>query len=200
VRKVESADTGHFGGFIRPQGAPRGLLAYYILHSISRKPTHGYEILQDIESKTEGAWRPGAGSVYPILKKFFAEGYIKSSSTKKRVPTAQRVYEITPKGEECLRQFNEKISEVGRNWGSMRRIFMEFIKPEHLNKFLVDGTRAQFEIWQEIFESKSSPLPLSEVEYILKEYIIMLERQLDWSTSKLKRLRTVRQKVLEKSG
>jgi len=198
VKKSKSADTSHFGGFIRPQGAPRGLLAYYILHSISRKPTHGYEILQDIESKTEGAWRPGAGSVYPILKKFFAEGYIKSSSAKKGVPTAQRIYEITPKGEECLRQFNEKISEAGRHWGSMRRIFMEFIKPEQLSKFLVDGTIVQLEMWQEIFESKSASLPKSEVEYILKEHIIMLRRQLDWSTKRLRELKSAHQRVLQR--
>src|SRR5438132_13484119 len=61
----------------RLHSAPKGLLRYYILHKIAQKPIHGYEIIQDIDSKTEGAWRPGAGSLYPILKKLVSEGLIK---------------------------------------------------------------------------------------------------------------------------
>ena len=183
--KGKAYEDQHFGGFVRPQGAPRGLLAYYILHSLSRKPAHGYEILQDIESKTEGAWRPGAGSIYPILKKFSSEGYIKSSPSKKTLPTAQRVYEITPKGAKHLEQATERFTEVGKNWGAMRRIFMELIKPDQLSKFLVDGTSVQFEMWQEIFESKTKHLPERDAVYILKEYSLMLERQSDWANKKL---------------
>src|SRR5438552_3272151 len=62
----------------RLHSAPKGLLRYYILHKIAQKPIHGYEIIQDIDSKTEGAWRPGAGSLYPILKKLVSEGLIKA--------------------------------------------------------------------------------------------------------------------------
>ncbi|MGI0078879.1 MAG: PadR family transcriptional regulator [Nitrososphaerales archaeon] len=175
----------HFGGFVRPQGAPRGLLAYYILHSLSQKPAHGYEILQDIESKTEGAWRPGAGSIYPLLKKFASRSFIRSNQAKKSLPTAQRVYAITPKGARYLKQASERFTEVGKHWGGMRRIFMEFIKPDQLSKFLVDATRAQFEMWQEMFESKTKLVSESETDYILKEYSLILKRQSDWVDNKM---------------
>ncbi len=46
-----------------PQGAPRGLLHFYALLSIARKPMRGYDIMKEIEIKTEGAWRPGPGAV-----------------------------------------------------------------------------------------------------------------------------------------
>src|SRR5207249_11975248 len=46
----------------RLHSAPKGLLRHYILHKIAQHPLHGYEVIQDIESRTEGAWRPGAGS------------------------------------------------------------------------------------------------------------------------------------------
>lgn len=174
-----------FGGFVRPQGAPRGLLAYYILHRISQRPVHGYEILQDISSRTEGAWRPGAGSIYPILKKFSSDGYIRSDQARKRLPTAQKVYRMTEKGERHLKEINKKFAEVGRNWGAMRRIFLELIQPDQLQKFLMEGTRTQFEMWQEVFESKIKALPGDEAEYVLKEYAIMLERQLGWANEKL---------------
>ncbi len=175
---------------MRPQGAPRGLLFYYILHKIASKPTHGYEILQDIESKTDGAWRPGPGSIYPMLKKLLERGFIKSDSVK-GTATAQRVYHISPKGEKRLREAKEIFSHAGKKWGSLRRIFMEMIDPKDLGKFFVDGSRLQFQIAQETFESKSSSLPPGEVKFILREYALILERQLEWCNSLLGKLDNV---------
>ena len=182
---AHSKNTDGLGGLVRPQGAPRGLLAYYILHRIAERPVHGYEILQDIGNRTGGAWRPGAGSIYPILKKFCSDGYIKYDRTRRGLPTAQKVYQITEEGERHLTEFNEKFAEVGRNWGAMRRIILELIQPDQLDRFLVDGTRSQFEMWQEAFESKLDKLRPGESEYILKEYAITLERQLRWANEKL---------------
>src|SRR5438128_5324379 len=85
----------------RLHSAPKGLLRYYILHKIAQKPIHGYEIIQDIDSKTEGAWRPGAGSLYPILKKLVSEGLIKAEPEPSNEAT-RRVYHITPKDVEYL--------------------------------------------------------------------------------------------------
>ncbi|TMI28906.1 PadR family transcriptional regulator, partial [Candidatus Bathyarchaeota archaeon] len=56
------------GALAHPQGIPRGFLRLYVLHRIAARPAHGYGLLQEIENKTEGVWRPGAGSIYPILK------------------------------------------------------------------------------------------------------------------------------------
>src|SRR6059036_2703158 len=88
-------------GLLGPQGAPRGLLRHYILHRIAEKPAHGYDILREIASKTEGSWRPGAGSIYPILKELVGEGYIRAESPKK-AGTSQRVYGITQDGKKFL--------------------------------------------------------------------------------------------------
>src|SRR5436853_4515827 len=85
----------------RLHSAPKGLLRYYILHKIAQKPIHGYEIIQDIDSKTEGAWRPGAGSLYPILKKIVSEGIIKAEREKSKEAT-RRVNQITTESDEIL--------------------------------------------------------------------------------------------------
>ncbi|MGH2356791.1 MAG: PadR family transcriptional regulator [Candidatus Limnocylindria bacterium] len=29
------------------------------------RPMHGYEVIQHLETRTQGRWRPSAGSVYP---------------------------------------------------------------------------------------------------------------------------------------
>src|SRR5437879_9516759 len=54
-----------------------------VLHRIAARPAHGYDLLQEIETKTEGVWRPGAGSIYPILKELVRGGYIRAESQKK---------------------------------------------------------------------------------------------------------------------
>lgn len=172
----------------RPQGAPRGLLHYYILHSISQGPTHGYEISQAIEEKTEGAWRPGAGSVYPTLKKLVKEGLIRVGPAPKSRNSSQRVYAITPKGEQCLREGKDMLANAGRRWAMMRGIFIDLMDAERISTFLVEGSRLNFQTSQEIIDSKISKLNPSEAEFTLKEYALNLERQLNWTKSKLSQL------------
>ncbi len=158
-----------------------------MLRRISQKPCHGYEILQDIDSKTEGAWRPGAGSVYPILKKLLENGYIQSDD---KVGADRRVYTITQKGIESLEEDKQLFLNSGEKWMAMRRLFVELIGPEQLSRFLSEGTRSQFEIAQEIIRTKSKDIPPKELEYILRDYMLNLERQLEWANRVLKEMKS----------
>ncbi len=174
--------------FHRPQGAPRGLLVHYVLHRIAQHPAHGYEILQDIESKTEGAWRPGAGSIYPMLKKMVAEDLItEESSGKDKVD--HRTYHITKKGLEHVNMARGFYSNMGQRWGVMRRIFIEMLDPEDVGKFLVDGSKIQFQTSQEAVGSKFDKLEPADARSYLKEYALNLERQLDWAQTMLNKFR-----------
>ena len=170
----------------RLHSAPKGLLRYYILHKIAQKPIHGYEIIQDIDSKTEGAWRPGAGSLYPILKKLVSEGLIKAEPEPSAEAT-RRVYQITPKGVESLAHAKEMFANFQQRFGSLRRLFIDLIDPENLATFFVDGSNRQFQMAQEMLESKQDKIPLSDLEYILKEYKLNLERQMNWADRMLNR-------------
>lgn len=174
--------------FAKPQGAPRGLLLHYILYKISQKPSHGYELLQEIEEKTEGAWRPGAGSIYPMLKKLVAQGYIKAESHRK-LQTSQKVYHITPKGQIHVAKTKEIFSNAGHRWSSMRKIFIDMLEPKDLSKFFVEGAKMHFDATREVVDSKIGALPPAEAEFILKEYALNLQRQLDWTSEILKGLK-----------
>lgn len=164
----------------RPQGAPRGLLLHFILYKISLKPCHGYELLQEIEENTSGAWRPGPGSIYPMLKKLVSEGYIKSESSKK-VKTAQTVYQITQKGKLHMQEIRKVFANAGQKWGGLYRLFVEMLDPADLPKMFVDGSRKQFEVTREILETKKELISETDLEYMMKEYSLNLQRQLDWS-------------------
>jgi DNA-binding PadR family transcriptional regulator len=169
----------------RPQGAPRGLLHFYMLHRISLGPTFGYEISQDIEEKTEGAWRPAPGSIYPMMKKLVDEGLIRASSKSRDSESSQRIYEITPEGLKCLADGRKMFVSAGQKWSSMRRIFMDLMDPDQISKFLVEGSKLQFEMSQELIDSKISKLSPSDAEYTLREYALNLERQLTWTRNRL---------------
>ena len=54
----------------------RRLVGLYALTVMEREgPVHGYGISERIAERTDGAWRPGPGAVYPSLQKLVAGGW-----------------------------------------------------------------------------------------------------------------------------
>jgi DNA-binding PadR family transcriptional regulator len=47
-----------------------------ILTLLAERPMHGYEMIQEIEQRSRGTWRPSPGSVYPTLQLLEDEGLI----------------------------------------------------------------------------------------------------------------------------
>ncbi len=77
-----------FGGFGPggPGGGPwrgrrkarRGDIRTAALLLLHEEPRNGYQIMQEVEERSEGAWRPSPGSVYPALAQLEDEGLIRS--------------------------------------------------------------------------------------------------------------------------
>ncbi len=199
VREITGKDELQSSSSDRLHSAPKGLLRLYILHKIGQKPAHGYELMQDIDSKTEGGWRPGAGSLYPILKKLASEGFIKAESGISSEAT-RRIYQITPEGVKNLAEGKQMFSGFQHRWNNLRNLFIELVDPENVATFFVDGSKRQFQLAQEMLESKASKISQGELEFMLKEYVLNLERQLSWANETLNQLKpkmvhqTLRQK------
>lgn len=47
-----------------------------VLALLAERPMHGYEMIQELDSRTGGAWRPSPGSIYPTLQLLEDEGLI----------------------------------------------------------------------------------------------------------------------------
>ena len=71
----------------------RGDIRTAVLAILVEEPGHGYDVIQRLEEKTEGAWRPSPGSVYPTLQLLEDEGLVRSVERNDK-----RVYEITEAG------------------------------------------------------------------------------------------------------
>ena len=82
------ATTGRGRGRMR-----RGDIRTAVLAVLSEEPGHGYDVIQRLEDKTEGSWRPSPGSVYPMLQLLADEGLARSVER-----DGKRVYELTDAG------------------------------------------------------------------------------------------------------
>jgi DNA-binding PadR family transcriptional regulator len=54
----------------------RGDVRAAILALLNERPMHGYEMIQELEERSDGMWRPSAGSIYPTLSLLEDEGLI----------------------------------------------------------------------------------------------------------------------------
>ena len=86
---------GHGPGFGRGpwSRARRGDVRAAILLALVDEPMHGYQIMQRLEERSGGAWRPSPGSVYPTLQLLEDQGLIKGEEAEGR-----RVFSLTEAG------------------------------------------------------------------------------------------------------
>src|SRR5262245_36416594 len=63
---------GPWGARLRGRGGGprvrRGNVRAAVLALLAERPMHGYEMIQELEARTDGLWRPSAGSIYPTLQ------------------------------------------------------------------------------------------------------------------------------------
>jgi DNA-binding PadR family transcriptional regulator len=83
----------HFGHGRR---AARGDVRAAILVLLAEKPSHGYQIIQELERRSQGAWRASPGSVYPTLQQLEDEGLVRAVQAE----GGRRVFELTDPGRE----------------------------------------------------------------------------------------------------
>ncbi len=86
----EGRGRGEPGG---PRRRRRGDIRTAVLAVLAEQPGHGYEVMQTLEQRTGGAWRPSPGSVYPTLQLLEDEGLVRVE-----VRDGRKVYELTDTG------------------------------------------------------------------------------------------------------
>jgi DNA-binding PadR family transcriptional regulator len=83
--------------------ARRGDVRLALLRLLAEEPRNGYQLMQAIEERSEGFWRPSPGSVYPTLAQLEDEGLIRSADA-----GGARMFEITDAGREHLETRNDE--------------------------------------------------------------------------------------------
>jgi DNA-binding PadR family transcriptional regulator len=86
---------GRERGRHRGRGARRGDVRAAVLALLTERPMHGYELIQQIEERSGGVWRPSPGSIYPTLQLLADEGLVSGDETGGR-----RLFTLTDAGRE----------------------------------------------------------------------------------------------------
>jgi len=66
-----------------------------LLLLLDEEPRNGYQLMQVIEERSDGSWRPSPGSVYPILSQLEDEGLVRAAER-----DGGKVFELTDAGRE----------------------------------------------------------------------------------------------------
>jgi DNA-binding PadR family transcriptional regulator len=122
-REFGRGEWGTFGGF--PFGGPgsgggpfgrsrkarRGDIRTAALLLLDEEPRNGYQIMQEVQERSDGAWRPSPGSVYPALAQLEDEGLIRSEEVDGR-----KLFALTDAGRAYVQ---ERGSEKPAPWEQM---------------------------------------------------------------------------------
>ena len=167
------------GRWFHPQSVPRGFLRMYILAQLSHGPETGYSIMQKIDERTQGSWRPGAGTMYPLLKNLVSEGMAKASGGGGK--GAAKTYTLTPKGGRELEKMRQVIAGSGRRMEVMGRLFSDLVPGRVFVPMIVNRYREG----SEVFRQKVGEIPQPDRDLILRDLRLILESQTQWIDSQL---------------
>jgi len=97
-----------FGGFFGgpPPRAERGNVRYLVLDAIAQQPRHGYEIIQHIEERSGGSYRPSPGVIYPTLQMLEELEHARVEDR-----DGKKVYAITAAGKKDLAEHTEDVAD-----------------------------------------------------------------------------------------
>jgi DNA-binding PadR family transcriptional regulator len=73
--------------------ARRGAVGAAILGLLAEQPMHGYELINTLDERSGGRWKPSPGSIYPALGRLEHRGLITSTGE-----SGKRRYELTDAG------------------------------------------------------------------------------------------------------
>lgn len=102
---------------------PKGFLRYYVLRLLNEKAMSGSEIMNEIEKRTDGRWKPSPGSIYPLLAWLQDKGYAKE------VPEQEagiKRYTLTDQGKAFLQEHINRKEELRKRFGFLTPPFPGF--------------------------------------------------------------------------
>ncbi len=103
IHHAEHDRGGRGGGRHR---ARRGAVPLAIFTLLDERPMHGYEIITELEARSDGRWRPSPGSIYPTLDRLEQGGAITSTEV-----DGKRQFTLTERGRQLLAEIQEAQSD-----------------------------------------------------------------------------------------
>ena len=126
--------------------ARRGAVVEAVLLLLDERPMHGYELITELEDRSEGRWRPSAGTMYPALQRMEQRGLVAADEV-----DGKKRFSLTDDGRERLEAFRTERTDDTAPWsehasggrGEIRRSVAEIVgQARQIGRF---GTSDQIE-------------------------------------------------------
>jgi DNA-binding PadR family transcriptional regulator len=150
---------------------PRGYLRYQVLMMLKEKPMSGSEIADQIEQETDGEYRPGSGSLYPVLKKLHTSGFTE------KLPVEDGVfrYRLTSRGNSFFEEHFDIMQDVRKKLDSVEFPFANiFQKNPQFRAYFMRITKALTAV-SELFAENYDSEFAKQVENIISRNVEELE-------------------------
>ncbi len=143
------------GPFGRGPRARRGDVRTALLTLLAEEPRNGYQLMQEIERRSEGVWRPSPGSVYPALQQLEDEGLVRAEETDGR-----KLFHLTEDGRAAAEASagegapwdaasDSVDSDVWELFGVARQVGMAIFQIAQAQEVLRDARRSLYRILAE---------------------------------------------------
>lgn len=86
----------------------KGSSAMLVLSVIEKEDMYGYQIIKEIQLRSDNAFTFKEGTLYPILHNFESDGYVKSYWLESESGRRRKYYKITKKGIKSLADSKEE--------------------------------------------------------------------------------------------
>jgi DNA-binding PadR family transcriptional regulator len=153
-----------FGG--PPPRADRGAVRYLVLDSIEKQARHGYEIMQSIEERSGGTYRPSPGVIYPTLQLLEELGQARVEEREGR-----KVYAITADGKRELEAHRDEVHEFYEKSGAASWEGYA----EELADLIKHATRLFKVFRQSARRGRLTPSTMKKVRVVLDEALAKIE-------------------------
>jgi DNA-binding PadR family transcriptional regulator len=77
-----------------------------VLAAAGDEPINGYQVIQQIAERTEGAWKPSPGSVYPTIAQLEDEGLVEDA------PSGRKAIRLTAAGRAYVEEHADELAAV----------------------------------------------------------------------------------------
>ena len=90
----------------------RGDVRAAILVLLNEEPRNGYQLMQEIEERSDGNWRPSSGSIYPALSQLEDEGLVQPDDSE-----GGKQFTLTDEGTQHVKDHADKLGEPWKDLG-----------------------------------------------------------------------------------
>jgi len=98
-----------------------GLVGLISMVVLTKRPMHGYELMQQVNRVTGGAISVKEATLYPTLRRMERMGFVSSEWQRSSRGPRKRIYHITRFGDEYLEEALLRYEEILKKVGKMIR-------------------------------------------------------------------------------